>query len=118
MYRDPSMTDFMHNEQTLWYTRRIVELERETAELRDRVQAADRRALNEERLADALAEQLRAVARGEFPERFVARDDPVEASRNNDHSLPLEQWRDARPFKVPRVRESTIREPVTEVDWP
>jgi len=110
--------DDAQNEQLLWFTRRIVGLEADVREARAQQQRAQSEASHERFLADALATMLRAVARGEKPERFVARADPDEAARAGDSALPLEMWRDARRNLFPRTLTQTVEAPPHVVEWP
>jgi hypothetical protein len=108
-----------HNEQVLWFTRRIIELEAAVKKNRDDAELARGEYHNERRLADRLAEQLRAAARAglitgvTLPTEELPR---AEAIRQGGGALPLEEWRSSRPSFL-FYRERTVKEP-TDEPWP
>jgi len=117
------MTDAL-NEQVLWFTRRLVALERALDDERQRAERAEGRARSEAQLADQFAQQM----------RDLARDDPALSKRvafdaNNDeerdaamrdnrwNDLPLHVWRRRRAESYPAYRHVPI-DPFEDEPWP
>jgi len=112
------------NEQVIWFTRRIVELERALDDQRQRAERAEGRARSEAQLADQFAQQMRDLAR-EHPalSKRVAFDVDDEEERaaamrdNRWNDLPLHVWRRRRTESHPAYRHVPI-DPFEDEPWP